>query len=130
MGRMLGSTDSRYCAVTMDEPYTSGIVSTKLFIATNPITITAISGVTTTAGTGGACTVTFVKCANGVALANGIALNSGSFNLVGTVDTIQNLTLINTPGNLDMNVNDSVAMVLTGTATSAVGTVQITYEPR
>ena len=129
MGRMLGSTDSSYCQQTITHPYISSLVTQKIFIATVPVRVVAINGVTRVAGSGGACTVSFYKAASGVAVGSGTLLHSGSFNLVGTADTNQTLTLVSNVDTLTLVPGDSIGYVLSGTATSAVGTVNVVVEP-
>jgi len=100
------------------------------YIATRPERVTAITGRTSVAGTGGAATATIRKVPSGTALTSGTALHSGSINLVGTIDTNQSLTLSTTPGVLDLAAGDALAIDFTGTLTSAVGCASVSLSPK
>ncbi len=88
-----------------------------------------IRGRVDVAGTGGACTAIVRKVPSGTALASGTALHTGTFNLVGTVVTNQTLTLSGTPADLEIAVGDSIVFDLTGTPTTAVGSITVTLIP-
>lgn len=109
--------------------YIATLVTQKVFIAPLACRVTGIYGATRVAGSGGACTLSFYKVPDGTAVASGTLLHSGSYNMVGTADTNQYLTLVNDPSVLLLNVGDAIGYVLTGTATSAVGTITIAVEP-
>lgn len=109
--------------------YISTIATQKIFVASVPMMVTDITGVTRVAGSGGACTLAFYKAASAVAVASGTLLHSGTFNMVGTADTNQTLTLVTNLDSLTLQPGDSIGYELTGTATSAVGNVTITLEP-
>lgn len=128
-GRMLGVVDSAMCQQNINFDYTAALVTQKFFVAVRPSIVVDIRGVTRVAGSGGACTVAFFKAASGVAVGSGVALNTGSYNLVGTADTNQVLTLVTDQTALTLQPGDSIGYVLTGTATSAVGTFAVTIEP-
>lgn len=129
MGRVLGAVDSSQCQQTINRDYTSALVTQKIFVAPRACVVVDIRGATRVAGSGGACTVSFFKVASGVAVASGTLLHTGSFNLVGTADTNQVLTLATNPDTLVLQVGDAIGYVLSGTATSAVGTFGVTVEP-
>ena len=105
--------------------YTASLVTQTIFTATRPCRVKAIIGRTRVAGTGGACTIAFFKAATAVAVGSGTALHTGSFNLVGTADANQTLTLATNAPDLVLAAGDSIGYVLTGTATSAVGNVTV-----
>ncbi len=128
-GRSLGVADSAACQDTITFNYTSALVTQKVFTANRASLLVDIRGVTRVAGSGGACTVQFFKSASGVAVGSGTLLHTSSFNLVGTADTNQVLTLATDLSVLTINVGDSIGYVLTGTATSAVGSISVTIEP-
>ena len=109
--------------------YIATLVTQKFFIATRAVRVKAIIGATRVAGSGGACTISFFKAASGTAVGSGTLLHSGSFNLVGTADTNQNLTLSATVADITLAAGDGIGYVLTGTATSAVGTVTVHVVP-
>ena len=129
MGRMLGSTDSGYCQQTINFDYTSALVTQKFYVAPKAMVIADIRGCPRVAGSGGACTLQFFKAASGVAVGSGTLLHGGTYDLVGTADINQVLTLVSNPDSLKLAAGDSIGYVLTGTATSAVGTLGVTLEP-
>lgn len=119
--------DGGFIPVTL--PYTATIVDCTMFTADRPYVVKAIRGRVDVAGTGGACTAVIRKAASGTAITSGTALHTGSFNLVGTVNTQQALTLSTTASDLLLAAGDSICLDLTGTATSAVGSLSVTLNP-
>lgn len=105
--------------------YIASLVTQTIYTASRRCRVKAIRGRTRVAGSGGACTIAFFKCASTVAVGSGTALHTGSFDLVGTADTNQSLTLSTTASDLVLSAGDSIGYVLTGTATSAVGNVTV-----
>lgn len=99
------------------------------FVADRPYVVIGIRGRVDVAGTGGACTAVIRKVPSGTALTSGTALHSGSFNLVGTANTNQTLTLSTTEGVLQIAAGDAIAFDLTGTATSATGAITVHLAP-
>ena len=77
------------------------------------------------AGTGGAATVAVWKAPSGTAPISGTQLHSGTFNMVGTINTDQSLTLTTTT----VAAGESVWAVFTGTATSAIGAISLNARP-
>lgn len=132
MGRALGVEDSTAASKYVQVNYISTLVTQKVFVAPFACIVTGITGATRVAGSGGACTAILYKTPDTIAPTSSLpnlALHSGSFNLVGTADTNQALTLATNPSTLTLKTGDAISYVLTGTATSAVGTVTITVEP-
>lgn len=119
--------DGGFLPVTL--PYIATTVDCTLFTADRAYVVKAIRGRVDVAGTGGACTATIRKVASGTAITSGTALHTGSFNLVGTVNTQQALTLSATASDLLLAAGDSIAYDLTGTATSAVGAISVILNP-
>lgn len=109
--------------------YTASTVDCTLFTADRPYVVKAIRGRVDVAGTGGACTAQIRKVPSGTAITSGTVLHSGSFNLVGTANAQQALTLSTTASDLLLAAGDSIAYDLTGTATSAVGAISVTLNP-
>ena len=64
-----------------------------------------------------------------VAIGSGTALHTGTFDIVGTADANQVVSLSATVADVTLAAGDSIGYVLTGTATSAVGNVTITLVP-
>lgn len=99
------------------------------FVADRAYVVKAIRGRVDVAGTGGACTAQIRKTATATAPASGTVLHSGSYNLVGTANANQQLTLSTTASDLLLAVGDALSYDLTGTATSAVGSITVTLAP-
>lgn len=127
--RTLGVANATQASKFVTVNYISSLVTQKVFIAPIAMRVTAIHGATRVAGSGGACTLAFYKAADAVAVGSGTLLHDGTFNVAGTADTNQYLTLVTNLDSITLAPGDSLGYVLTGTATSAVGTVTITLEP-
>lgn len=109
--------------------YTASMVTQAFFTATRAMRVKKITGRTRVAGSGGACTLSFFKCASTVAVGSGTLLHTGTFNVVGAADLNQVLTPSATITDLELAAGDSIGYVLTGTPTSAVGSLTITAVP-
>ncbi len=109
--------------------YTATVASTSVFTATRSYVVQGIRGRVDVAGTGGACTFSIYKAPTGTAGASGTLLHSGTFNLVGTANAQQTLTLSVVAGALNIVAGDSIFIALTGVATSAVGNVSVALSP-
>jgi hypothetical protein len=129
MSRDLGVSNSSDCCKFVILNYVSALVTQKIFVASRKLIVTDIRGATRVAGSGGTCTIQFFKAASGIAVGSGTLLHSGTFDIAGTADINQGLTLVTDQNSLTLNAGDSLGYVLTGTATSAVGNVTITLEP-
>ena len=99
------------------------------FVADRAYVVKAIRGRVDVAGTGGACTAVIRKTPSATAPASGTVLHSGSYNLVGTANANQALTLSTTASDLLLAVGDALSYDLTGTATSAVGSITVHLAP-
>jgi hypothetical protein len=119
--------DGGFIPVTL--AYIATTVDCTLFTADRPYVVKAIRGRVDVAGTGGACTATIRKVPSGTAITSGTALHTGTYNLVGTAATQQALTLSATASDLLLAAGDSICYDLTGTATSAVGSISVTLNP-
>ena len=130
MGRALGVSDSADMQSVVTFNYIATVVTQKFFIAPRKLQVVGIRGVTRVAGNdGSAVTFAVYKSASGIAVGSGALLHSGTFDLKGTADTNQPLTLTGNQDSLILAPGDSLGVVLTGTATLAVGEVQVTVEP-
>ncbi len=101
--------------------YDATITDRTFFTADRALTVLSITGRVAVAGTGGACTATIRRVSSGTALASGTAIHTGTYNLVGTVDANQSLTLSSPL----VTSGQSLAFDVTGTATSAVGSLTV-----
>ena len=59
----------------------------------------------------------------------GTALHSSTYNLKGTADTIQALTLSTTASDLEIPAGTAIGVAFTGTLTSATGVITVTLAP-
>jgi hypothetical protein len=92
--------------------------------------VKAITGSPTVAGSdGGAVTAAIKKASSTTAIASGTALHSGTFNLKGTADTVQNLTLSTTEAVDIISAGDRIGVDFTGTLTDAVGCITVLLAP-
>ncbi len=131
-GRALGVMDSQGACKYVNIPYTSAVVTQAYFVCQFPCRLVAISGAPRVAGAGGACTLTPWKSASGIAAGSGTALQPAgatAFNVAGTADTVQTLALIADVDARTFNAGDSFSLVLSGTATSAVGVITAVFDP-
>lgn len=119
--------DGGFVPVTLN--YLATTTDCTIFTADRPYTVKAIRGRVDVAGTGGACTAVIRKVPSGTAITSGTALHTGSYNLVGTANAQQTLTLSTTASDLLLAAGDSIAYDLTGTATSAVGNISVLLNP-
>lgn len=109
--------------------YTASTPDCTFFVADRAYVVKAIRGRVDVAGTGGACTAQIRKTPTATAPASGTVLHSGSYNLVGTANANQALTLSTTASDLLLAVGDALSYDLTGTATSAVGSITVHLAP-
>ena len=124
-----GSAGGKGGFVPVTMRYDANSVDAPFFTADRPYVVHAIRGRVEVSGTGGACTATIRKVPSGTALGSGTALHSGSFNLEGTAATNQTLTLSTTASTVKLAAGDSLAFDITGTATSALGSITVTLSP-
>lgn len=116
--------------VNVNVTYNASSVDQVNFVATRAYRVKAITGRPTVAGTdGGAVTAVIKKAASGTAITAGTALHSGTYNLKGTADTIQSLTLSTTDSDLLIPAGTCIGIDFTGTLTSATGVVTLALAP-
>lgn len=110
--------------------YTASSIDKTFFVATRKCRVKAITGRVTAAGTDvGAVTAIVRKVPSGTAIGSGTALHSGTYNLKGTADTNQSLTLSTTSSDLDLAAGDALAVDFTGVLTAATGVFSVAYSP-
>jgi hypothetical protein len=110
--------------------YNASAVDKVAFVATRRYIVKAITGRPTVAGTdGGAVTAVIKKAASATAITAGTALHSSTYNLKGTADTIQALTLSTTASDLEIPAGTAIGIDFTGTLTSATGVVSVVLAP-
>lgn len=110
--------------------YNASSVDKVAFVATRSMIVKAITGRPTVAGTdASAVTAVIKKAASATAITSGTALHSSTFNLKGTADTVQALTLSTTPSDLIIPAGTCIGIDFTGTLTSATGVVTVCLAP-
>ena len=111
-------------------PYNASSVDMTMFTASRACVVTGIIGRVDTAGTdAGAVTAQIRKVPTGTALTGGTVLHSGTFNLKGTANANQVLTLSTTDGALRLAAGDSIVIDFTGVLTAAAGCISVTCAP-
>ncbi len=116
--------------VLVNIEYTASSVDKVAFVATRRYVVHGITGRPTVAGTdGSAVTAVIKKAASATAITSGTALHSSTYNLKGTADTIQALTLSTTASDLEIPAGTCIGIDFTGTLTSATGVVTVCLAP-
>jgi hypothetical protein len=110
--------------------YNASSVDKVAFVATRSMIVKGIVGRPTVAGTdAGAVTAVIKKAASATAITSGTAVHSSTFNLKGTADTIQTLTLSTTASDLLIPAGTCIGIDFTGVLTSATGVVTVCLAP-
>lgn len=125
-----GSDHNSAGYVPVNIEYTASSVDKVSFVATRAYIVKSITGRPTVAGTdAGAVTAVIKKAASATAITAGTALHSGTYNLKGTADTIQSLTLSTTASDLLIPAGTCIGIDFTGTLTAATGVVTVMLAP-
>lgn len=105
--------------------HANGSLATEaFFVANDTYQVTAVTEVHATAGSdSGTVTVSVTKDTGTAAPGAGTAVLSAAFNLKATINTPQTGSLNATEANLQLAVGDRLAVLYTGTLTSAAGVV-------
>jgi hypothetical protein len=74
-------------------------------------------------------TASVVKASGTTAITSGTALHSGTYNLKGTANTVQSLTLSTTSGVTALAAGDRIGIDFTGTLTAATGVITVCLAP-
>jgi hypothetical protein len=116
--------------INVNIEYNASSVDKVAFVATRAYIVKAITGRPTVAGTdGSAVTAVIKKAASGTAITAGTALHSGTFDLKGTANTTQALTISTTASDLVIPAGTAIGIDFTGTLTSATGVITIALSP-
>lgn len=99
----------------------AGIADQPFFIANQPYVVKKIVQIHATAGTVAGCTCVVKKVPSATTVANGTALQSSTFALDGTANTLQTATLATNSGTLTLAAGDRLAVDFTGTLTTLAG---------
>ena len=111
-------------------PYVATSVDMTVFTASRACVVTGLTGRVDTAGTdASAVTAQVRKVPSGTALTGGTVLHTGTYNLKGTANANQVLTLSTTEGALRLAAGDSVVVDFTGVLTAAAGCISVTLAP-
>ena len=129
--RLVGADGTTLSGFQMTaSPYTATSVDMTIFTASRACVVTGLTGRVDTAGTdASAVTAQVRKVPSGTALTGGTVLHSGTYNLKGTANTNQVLTLSTTEGALRLTAGDSVVVDFTGVLTAAAGCISVTMAP-
>lgn len=123
-----GTTASGFMQAS--QTYVATSVDMCIFTATRACVVTGITGRVDTVGAdAGAVTAQIRKVPTATALTGGTVLHSGTFNLKGTANANQSLTLSTAEGALRLAAGDSIAIDFTGVLTTAAGCVSVTLAP-
>jgi hypothetical protein len=115
---------------TANGSYDASSVDKVIFVAQRACRVESIIGRVTVAGTdAGAVTAVVAKVPSGTAITSGTALHSSTFNLKGTANTNQTLTLSTTASVLLLAAGDAIAIDFTGVLTSATGHITVGLNP-
>lgn len=101
--------------------FTATDATRRVFIATRPMRIKAVSSEFTTASSSGTWTVE--KTPSGTAPGSGTVLLSAVIALSGTANTPANGTVLSTIATITLAAGDSISIVVAGTMTNLVGGV-------
>lgn len=127
---MRGSDNSAGSFIFADLFYTAAAVDMVFFVANRAVRVNSIMARPTVAGADvSAVTAIIRKVPSGTAITGGTALHSGTFNLKGTADTNQSLTVSTTASDLMLAQGDAIAVDFTGILTSATGTISVGLSP-
>lgn len=127
---MRGADGGAGSFIVADFPYNASSVDAAFFVAPRAMRVEAINGRVTVAGTdASAVTAQVRKVPSGTAITSGTVLHSSTFNLKGTANTNQALTLSTTAATLLLAAGDCLAIDFTGTLTSATGAFTVGMTP-
>ena len=121
--------------VVLSFPYSANTNTTGAFLTASSaimnrrMVVKAITGVVDTAATN-AVTAALWKAPSATALASGVALHSGTYNLQGTANTNQALTLSTVSGALDVAAGSRIGFVISAAPGAAgIGVITVTLAP-
>lgn len=116
--------------VVVNADYTAATLDRVVAVIGRPMAVKAVHGRVTVAGTdAGAVSAIVRKVPSGTAITGGTPVHQGTFNLKGTVNTVQEMTIAAAPADVALLRGDSIAVDFSGVLTAAVGTISILMEP-
>jgi len=108
--------------------YNASSIDKVSFVAGRRYIVKSIVGRPTIAGTdGGAVTAVIKKAASATAITSGTALHASTYNVKGTADTVQTLSV--TGADAEIPSGTAIGVDFTGTLTDAVGVVTVLLAP-
>jgi hypothetical protein len=111
--------------------WTAASADKAFFVAGRAYKVLGIRARVDVAGTdAGAVTAVVRKVPSGTAVASGVALHTGTVNLKGSANTVQQMTLSATEADLLVAAGDSLGADFTGVLTAATGAVTVLLAPR
>jgi hypothetical protein len=114
--------------VNVSAEYIATSIDKVVFVAPRAYVVKSITGRPTVIGSdGGAVTAVIKKAASGTAIASGVALHSGTYDLKGTANTPQALSV--TDADAYIPAGTAIGIDFTGTLTAATGVVSIVLAP-
>lgn len=117
-------------AIAVSFVYDANVINLPFFVADRPYIALAVNARILVAGTnGGAVTAQIRRVPNNTAVSGGTAIHSGTINLKGTVDQVQEMTMVTTASSINLVKGNSLGFDLTGVATSARGVVSVLLQP-
>lgn len=121
-----GQGSKGFVAVNIE--YNASSVDKTAFVAPRRYIVKSIIGRPTVAGTdGGAVTAVIKKAADATAITSGTALHSSTYNLKGTANTNQTLSVV--AADNEIPAGTAIGIDFTGTLTSATGVVTVLLAP-
>lgn len=115
--------------IPVNASYSASSTSQSVFTASRNYIIKDISGRVDISGTGGVCTIAVYVAPSGTALSAGTLVTATPFNVAGVINTKQSATLSAVASNLVVAAGSSIGFVVTGTPTSAVGSLTVALAP-
>lgn len=118
-------------ALSVNVVYGDGtLIDGVFFVADRPYTVVAVNARVIVAGTdASAVSAQIRRVPNGTAVSGGPAVHTGTINLKGTVDQVQEMTLVTTPASLNLIKGNALGLDVTGTPTAARGAVSVLLLP-
>ena len=129
LGLQGDSTGGNGAFLPITAAYTAASGTASMMSANRNYIVGDITGRVDVSGTGGACTLSLYAAASGVAIASGMLLHTSSFNIAGTANTKQVLSLATPASALVLPAGSVLGYVITGLPTSATGSITVTLSP-
>ena len=117
-------------AVAVSFVYDANVIDMPFWVADRPYVAIAVNARVLVAGTdAGAVTAQIRRVPNATAVSGGPSIHSGTINLKGTADSVQEMTMVTTTTSINFIKGNSLGFDLTGVATSARGVVSVLMLP-